>query len=524
MRTRETRVNLQAARQAFRERMASLGAPALWSRFHGRIAAVLAGGGARGGYEAGALLAIQDAALPLDLITATSIGSINGASFAAHAEGKVGNAEPLVDAWFELTPTTVGVEWTRYSWMIFGLLATFSGITSLIYYLMQTNDVQIHLAHPALAWSSLILAGISVLLFHDQLPYVYYVVSRMLRRSRWRPAKRRLALSLFANLLVASFVAAIFESLDIPGEINYLLVRKPLLVVAVFAGLVILQRLRRRAHPGVGRVWGALLRLPFRTGIFSNFERTRFLKRYIPAEGLQASAIRLVLTSTNLNTGTLRYFTNVSPRVFEGESGVDEHFVQSELVLLYDLMPAIIASSALPIAYEPLLLDGQLYADGAIVGSQPIRPAIRLGADVLLVISMENPGREKGEVRTFVDVGLRALDILMQRNLHADTALLATANHQIEDAALSLGIRPEDLVIEFEGRRFRYVKAYAIHPDRPIPHSILDFGARATGDTVIQGYTDACAKLEEFARYASGAGFSPERRVIPLALIKTPVD
>ena len=500
--------------------MAVLGAPAVWSRFHGRIAAVLAGGGARGGYEAGALLAIQDAQLPLDLITATSIGAINGASFVAHAEGKVGNAEPLVDAWFELTPTTVGVEWTRYAWMILGLLATFSGITSLTYYLLQTNDVQIHLAHPALAWSSLILAGISVLLFHDQMPYMYYVAGRLLRRSRWRPAKRRLALSLFANLLVASFVAAIFESLDVPGEINYLLVRKPLLVVAIVVGLVILQRLRRRAHPGFGRAWGRLLRIPFRKGIFSNFERTRFLKRYIPGDRLGTSAIRLVLTSTDLDTGTLRFFTNTSPRAFEGEPGVDEHFVRTELVLLYDLMPAIIASSALPIAYEPLELDGHHYADGAIVGSQPIRPAIRLGADVLLVISMENPGREKGAVRTFVDVGLRALDILMQKNLHADAALLAQANRQIEDAAASLGLKPEELVIEFEGRRFRYVKAFAIHPDRPIPHSILDFGGKATGDTIVQGYLDACARLESFARYAAGAAFSPERRVIPLALIR----
>ncbi len=76
---------------------------------------MLAGGGARGGYEAGALLAIQDAALPTPIIVATSIGGINGASYAAHATGLIGNAEPLVDAWFELTPPTVGVEWTRYT-------------------------------------------------------------------------------------------------------------------------------------------------------------------------------------------------------------------------------------------------------------------------------------------------------------------------------------------------------------------------------------------------------------------------
>src|SRR5260221_165705 len=149
------RLRLDAARRELSTGMAALGGPDLWSRFTGRIAAVLAGGGARGAYEAGALLAVQDAAIPIDLITATSIGAINGASFAAHAEGVVGNAEPLVEAWLDLTPPTVGVEWTRYSWMIGGALATAFGIVNLTYYLVDSSGYHIHLHHPALAWLSL---------------------------------------------------------------------------------------------------------------------------------------------------------------------------------------------------------------------------------------------------------------------------------------------------------------------------------------------------------------------------------
>jgi predicted acylesterase/phospholipase RssA len=514
------RARLLAARESFRARFVELGIPAVWGTFEGRIAAVLAGGGARGGYEAGALLAIQDASLPTHLITATSIGGINGASFAAHADGLVGNAEPLVDAWFELTPPTVGVEWTRYTWMIFGLVATFSGITNLTYYIIQTNGYEIHLGHPAIAWASLCLAGISVLLFHDHLPYLYYMIPRILRRSRWHPARRALVISAAANLLVFSFLVAIFESLDVPGEFRDLLSRKPLLVILILAGLILLQQLRRRAHPRVGRLWGQLLRAPFRTGIFSNHERSRFLRRYIPTERLRKSAIRIVLTATDLQTGSLRFFTNADPAAFLKESGVDRLFVRRDLVQKDNLIPAVVASSALPIAYEPLEIDGHLMADGAIVGSQPIRPAIRLGADVLLLISMESPGGPKGTMHTFVDVGLRALDILMQRNLHADVALLAQANGQIEAASQALGMRPEDLVIEFEGRNFRYVKAYSIRPDRPIENTMLDFGGKATGDTIIRGYVDACVRIEEFARYAATSGFKTTRKTLPLELIK----
>ncbi len=512
----DARLRLEASRQGLRARMAALAAPAIWSRFKGRIAAVLAGGGARGAYEAGALLAVQDAAVPIELITATSIGAINGASFAAHADGLVGNAEPLVSAWLELTPPTVGVEWTRYSWMIGGALATSFGIVNLTYYLVDSSGYHIHLHHPALAWTSLCLAGLSVLLLYDQIPYAYFVARRLMRGSTWRPSMRRFAISVAGNLLVLAFLVLMVESLNTYTEFTEMVRAQPLLFALVLAVLFLLQRLRARAHHQVGHYLGRLLRLPFRTGIFTNFERIRFLRRYIPVERLRGSAIRMVLTATDLDTGAPRYFTNADPASFHGEGGVDEGFVTRELVRLDDLMPAIIASSALPIVYEPLTLDGHLHGDGAIVSSQPIRPAVRLGADVLLLVSMETPGGTQEPVTTFVDVGLRALDILMQRNVQDDVALLRSANRQIEQAAAKFGIRPEDVVIEFEGRRFRYVKAFAIRPAEPLPGTILEFGGRATEEAVLRGYVDAAARLEELARYAATGGFSKERRVLML--------
>jgi len=512
----DARGRLQQERVAFRERMAKLDAPAVWSGFQGTIAAVLAGGGARGAYEAGALLAIQDARLPLHLITATSIGSINGASFAAHAEGRVGNAEPLVNAWFDLTPPTVGVEWTRYVWMLGGLLAMFVGCANLTYYLLETHGQRVHLEHPSLAWASLALAGASVLLFYNQLPYVFYVLQRLLRRSTWRPDRHRVLISIAANLLVLAFIAALVESLRIEATFREVLSGKPLLMIVILAGLFALQRFRRRFRAAFGRLWGLLLRQPFRTGIFTNFERTRHLRRYIPVDKLRTSSIRVVLSATDLTTGIARYFTNVEPSAFLLDSGVDRHFVADQLERADDLMEAVIASSALPIAYEPLALAGKLHADGAIVGSQPVRPAIRLGADVLFLISMEAPGGFEGELNTFVDVGLRSLEILMQRNVQTDFTLLRQANRQIEEAAERFGALPEDLVIEFEHRRFRYVKAYAIHPGAPIHSSILDFGGRATGEAILRGYLDAGTKLEEFAGYAGRRGFSRERRALLL--------
>ena len=83
---------LDLARKSFREEMASATRPA---EFHSRVGVVLSGGGAKGAYEAGVLMAFADAEVPTHIITATSIGSINAASYAGDCNGCVGNAENL---------------------------------------------------------------------------------------------------------------------------------------------------------------------------------------------------------------------------------------------------------------------------------------------------------------------------------------------------------------------------------------------------------------------------------------------
>jgi NTE family protein len=78
-------------------------------RKHERIALVLAGGGARGAYEAGALSALAPALAAAgqspDIIVGTSIGALNGAFFAARAQ------DPL-----ETTAAAALAMWRELSW------------------------------------------------------------------------------------------------------------------------------------------------------------------------------------------------------------------------------------------------------------------------------------------------------------------------------------------------------------------------------------------------------------------------
>src|SRR4051794_10994147 len=64
---------LAEARVVFKKEVAASPCPAILSR----IAVVLSGGGAHGAYEAGALLAFQDAEVPTHILAATSVGAIN---------------------------------------------------------------------------------------------------------------------------------------------------------------------------------------------------------------------------------------------------------------------------------------------------------------------------------------------------------------------------------------------------------------------------------------------------------------
>ena len=159
-----SREELARARADFRARLEQAGAAETWKSFAGRIAVVLSGGGARGAYEAGVLLGFQDAQLPTHIVASTSVGSINAASFVAHSSSQVGNAESLIESWFDLTPPVVGIEWTRYIWMLAGLIAASAGFGNLLRYWLTSRGYVFHLRDPALTWLALGLAGATVLL------------------------------------------------------------------------------------------------------------------------------------------------------------------------------------------------------------------------------------------------------------------------------------------------------------------------------------------------------------------------
>lgn len=472
-----------------------------WARHEERIGVVLSGGGARGAYEAGVLLAFQDAKLPTPIIAATSIGSVNAAFYAAHSETTVGNAEPLIDTWFEISPTAVGIDWFRYILVLTGLVAATAGFGNLVREWFHENGIFFHLLSPKWTWFAMGLTGAALLFYYDKLSYIFYVLGNYRSNRKWKPDRSKSVQSVIANVVVWGCAILLVSVAHLHTTASEILNSGSDLSFMVAAGLVLTVALGFFFRKSISSFSHGFLRLPLRTGLFPNFERTRFLRERIPLTGLRKSPIRVAITAANVNSGTEKCFTNATHEDLLCDPNVDTDFIKAETSHSEDLMMAVIASSAFPIVYETVPMNGKHFTDGGIVSNQPIRPAIRLGADVLFLVMVQPRRQKRGEIKTFLDLGVRAIDILTSHNLKTDLKMLSSVNRMCAEYAAEMGVRPEQIRLHLGERCYRYLKEFTIAPSEEIAATVLDFDANLTAPAVIQGYRDGGRGIRSFAAY-----------------------
>jgi predicted acylesterase/phospholipase RssA len=505
---------LKELREEFRARMAAAKKPVVFSS---RVGVVLSGGGARGAYEAGVLMAFQDAQVPTHIIAATSVGSINAASYAAHAEGFVGRAEPLVDAWLELTPATLGIDWSRYIFLLAGLVAASAGIGNFLWLWMQQHGIFLHAHHPKFTWLALGVAGVSILMFADKLSYIGYVLMKFVRGRQWEPDWRKTWVSIGANVLVWGFIFLFldFTYIHLPLERNPTLE----LHVPMLVAMLVLVLLYKLLQDPLSKLSHRFLRMPLRTGLFPNFDRIKFLRARIPEDKLRNSAIRIIMTATDIQRGVARFFSNAPVETLVNDPGAHEEFVRRDVEQPQDLVLSAVASSAYTFAYEAVTMDGRLWSDGGIMTNQPVMPALRLGADVLfLVLIAPLEGALQTEaIKTFLDVGVHAVDILISKNFNSDITMLSNINRLCTIYATEMGVKPEQLELEIGRQRYRFVKFFNIAPEKPLPADALDFDSEIISPIIVQGYRDAGGVIQQFLEYEISCPPRESRRMVRLA-------
>lgn len=137
----------------------------------------------------------------------------------------------------------------------------------------------------------------------------------------------------------------------------------------------------------------------------------------------------------------------------------------------------IMASTAIPIFFPPVRIDRSDYGDGGIGQSSPLSPAIRLGADRILVIGLEHPpGHEEcesitsSEPITLGDIAGTLLNSLFLKSLDSDVTRLKHTNKLLS------AFKPEQL--KAGSIHLKPVPALFIRPSRDLGKIDMDQFAR----------------------------------------------
>ncbi len=180
-----------------------------------------------------------------------------------------------------------------------------------------------------------------------------------------------------------------------------------------------------------------------------------------------------------------------------------------------------LASAAIPLLFPAVKIDGQYYCDGGLRQNTPLSPALRLGADRVLVIALRHeprtvressdrisllsPEREEAFPSPFFLLG-KVLNALLLDHLDYDLQRLERYNALIEGGVAAFGgafeERLNEVLSKYRGQTVRRVQPMLIRPSRDLGELAAHY-----------------ARTEAFARRARGLAGTIVRR---LADVETP--
>ncbi|GIW53379.1 MAG: hypothetical protein KatS3mg081_2734 [Gemmatimonadales bacterium] len=195
----------------------------------------------------------------------------------------------------------------------------------------------------------------------------------------------------------------------------------------------------------------------------------RFLQNCIDFDGIDENVKRgylraLALSATSYNTGQTVTFVHGAPDLVMWERA-QRIAVRTKITLAH-----VMASSAIPIIFPAVRLDGTFYGDGSVRLTAPLAPAIHLGAGRIVAIAMRSnfvsprDAVTSGEYPSAAALGGLLLHSVFLDALDADLERLERVNRLLR--ALPPGTPPPD--------NLRPVDIAVVRPSR-------DLGALARG-------------------------------------------
>jgi NTE family protein len=142
-------------------------------------------------------------------------------------------------------------------------------------------------------------------------------------------------------------------------------------------------------------------------GLFSMKGFEEIYKKHFPSNSFDELNFPLYVAATDILKGEINYFS----------SG--------------DLSAALMASSCVPVIFDPVKMNNSLYVDGGLLNNFPLEPLIGK-CDKLIGVDVNSIRKEKAEIRK---------SNLLDRSFH----LSLSANTQTKAAQCDLFIQPPDM-------------------------------------------------------------------------------
>lgn len=146
----------------------------------------------------------------------------------------------------------------------------------------------------------------------------------------------------------------------------------------------------------------------------------------------------------------------------------DEHTIDR------DDLKRILASTAIPVNFNPVSIGDFTAVDGGLRNISPIKEVLPYKPDQIIIIPTEPVNKDPGttQVRDILEIAFRSIDIMLNEIFHEDIDRFLAVNRLVKQA------EAEGLTLtKSDGTSYRYIKPIIIDPKEPLG-SALDFENR----------------------------------------------
>ena len=179
--------------------------------------------------------------------------------------------------------------------------------------------------------------------------------------------------------------------------------------------------LRRQDVFPVGVLGGALGYYGYRDSLVNPAPLRRLVSQHLSLRRLEEAEIPIHVVATDVLTG-------------------------AEVVLSQGhAVEAVLASSAIPAIFPPVVVDGRALMDGGVSDNAPISHAVERGANTVYVLPAGYPCTIASPPRTALGMALQALTLMIGRRLSLDVERYATrCTLHVVPPLCPLDVRPHD--------------------------------------------------------------------------------